>query len=214
MPEENNKTNLSEEESEEPASTLQEEAVIAEEQSAVPIVEEEPKIEPVEEIPATEPSSVPQSGNTTDPTTQAAPVNGASKPEKPPLQDTKAGQAQPQDTTVEQATESTIPSEQPAPVQPVPTQDAGTVQAEPSFLEKLKEQLGFANEKRRQKVKQNLDKVMEYAKEKQKITNDEVERITGVKDRQALKYLKILVKQGKLVRFGKKRNTFYKPAVK
>jgi len=39
-------------------------------------------------------------------------------------------------------------------------------QAEPSFLEKLKEQLGFANEKRRKKVQNNLDKIMGYAKEK------------------------------------------------
>jgi len=41
-----------------------------------------------------------------------------------------------------------------------------------------------------------------------------VERITGVKDAQATRYLEKLVKQGKLVRFGKKRNTFYKPAIK
>jgi len=84
MPEENNKTNLSEEESEEPASTLQEEAVIAEEQSAVPMVEEKPKIEPIEEVTTTEPSSAPQSGTTATPATQAAPVNGASKPEETP----------------------------------------------------------------------------------------------------------------------------------
>ena len=40
---------------------------------------------------------------------------------------------------------------------------------------------------------------------------NEVEKLTGVKDAQATNYLNILVKQGKLIRFGKKKNIFYKP---
>ncbi|PIR13377.1 hypothetical protein COV49_02470, partial [Candidatus Falkowbacteria bacterium CG11_big_fil_rev_8_21_14_0_20_39_10] len=41
-------------------------------------------------------------------------------------------------------------------------------------------------------------------------SHDDVERLTGVKHAQATKYLKILTKQGKLIRFGKTANTFYK----
>ncbi len=86
---------------------------------------------------------------------------------------------------------------------------------EPSFttkyINKLKEQLGLANLKRKQKARKNLDKIMEYARQTQKVTNDDVERITGVKDSQAENYLNKLIKQGKLVRFGKTKNIFYKP---
>lgn len=82
------------------------------------------------------------------------------------------------------------------------------------FLDKLKELRQQANQKRRENMEKNLAKIMEYARQEQKVTNDDVERITGVSDRQALNYLKKLVKAGKLVRFGKKRNVFYKPVEK
>ncbi len=79
------------------------------------------------------------------------------------------------------------------------------------FLDKLKKLRQQANQKRQENMKKNLAIIMEYAHRKQKITNDETEKITGVKNTQAYKYLKILVKQGKLVKFGKNINTFYKP---
>jgi len=52
---------------------------------------------------------------------------------------------------------------------------------------------------------------MEYAVKTQKVTNDDVERLTGVGDAQAARYLKKLTKQGKIIKFGKTSNTFYKP---
>ena len=79
------------------------------------------------------------------------------------------------------------------------------------FLDKLKDLRKQANEKRAQVAKENLEKILKYAKEQQRITNDEVEKLTGVGDTQAANYLNTLVKQGKLIRFGKKRNIFYKP---
>ncbi|MBU4257011.1 DUF977 family protein [Patescibacteria group bacterium] len=60
-------------------------------------------------------------------------------------------------------------------------------------------------------MQKNLNNIMEYARETQKITNNDVERITKVKHTQSSKYLKMLVKQGLLVKFGKTKNTFYKP---
>jgi len=83
-----------------------------------------------------------------------------------------------------------------------------------SFLDKLKELRQKANAKRRENIEKNLKKIMAYAAETQKVTNNEVERLTGVSDRQALNYLSILVKRGDLVRFGKQKNNFYKPIKK
>lgn len=79
------------------------------------------------------------------------------------------------------------------------------------FKDKLKEFRQKANQKRKEKMEKNLEKIMQYAWEKQKVTNNEVEKLTGVGDKQAERYLKILVKKRKLVKFGKTKNTFYKP---
>ncbi len=95
------------------------------------------------------------------------------------------------------------------PIVPVPSK------AEAPFMVKFLKHLGIlrgkANQKRQENIQARLDKIMVYAREKQKITNDEVERLTGVSDTQATRYLKKLVKEKKLVCFGKKKNVFYKP---
>jgi len=83
-----------------------------------------------------------------------------------------------------------------------------------AFLERLGVLRGQANTKRQENKARNLEKILEYAQKNNKITNNEVEKITGVSDRQALNYLQILVKKGKFERFGSKRNTFYKPVSK
>ena len=70
---------------------------------------------------------------------------------------------------------------------------------------------GQANRKRAENAAKNLEKIMAAAWKTEKITNDGVEKVTGVSDRQARRYLTKLVKQKKLRRFGKNRNTFYKP---
>ncbi len=80
-----------------------------------------------------------------------------------------------------------------------------------SFLDKLKELRGRANTVRHKHVEENLKKVEAFAKENGGVTNDDVERLTGVKDTQATNYLNNLVKQGKLIRTGEKSNTIYKP---
>ncbi len=82
------------------------------------------------------------------------------------------------------------------------------------YLVKLFAQLKTANAKRQEKKQANLNKIMAYAKERQKITNNDVEKLTGVKHVQAAKYLKILTKKRLLVRFGKTTNIFYKPVGK
>ncbi|RLC39238.1 hypothetical protein DRH27_00200 [Candidatus Falkowbacteria bacterium] len=79
---------------------------------------------------------------------------------------------------------------------------------------RLKELLVRANKARKTHSEKNLDIIMEYTWRTQKVTNNDVERITGVKHSQATRYLKKLVKQGKLIRFGRYRYTFYKPIKK
>ena len=76
---------------------------------------------------------------------------------------------------------------------------------------RLNELLVKANEARVTNSEKNLEKIMEYARRTQKVTNNDVERITGVQDRQAGRYLKKLVKNKKLARFGRYKYTFYKP---
>jgi len=79
---------------------------------------------------------------------------------------------------------------------------------------RLNELLLKANKARITHSEKNLDRIMEYAWETQKITNDDVEKLTGVKHAQATRLLKKLVKNGKLARFGRYKYTFYKPIKK
>lgn len=96
------------------------------------------------------------------------------------------------------------------PKQPAPAKQKNKISLT-NYLKKLSEFRCFANAKRQKKMQANLDKIMEYAKKTQKVVNDDVERLTDVKHVQAVRYLNILKKQGKLIRFGKKSNIFYKP---
>lgn len=108
------------------------------------------------------------------------------------------------------------PAPAPQASQPVqPLSRSASVKTAMPFMVKFKNKLAefrqIANQKRTEKMQKNLSIITQYAREKQRITNDEVEKLTGVKDAQATNYLNILVKQGKLIRFGKKKNIFYKP---
>jgi hypothetical protein len=57
---------------------------------------------------------------------------------------------------------------------------------------------------------ENLAKILAGAKANGKVTNDDVERLLGVSDRQASRYLNELARQGKLVKYGRFKQTFYK----
>ena len=99
------------------------------------------------------------------------------------------------------------------PIITTPTPAPAMVRPVLSFLDKLKELRGQANKKRAENKQKNLEKILKYAREHNRITNDEVEEITKVRDDRATEYLNILVKQGKIIRFGKTKNTFYKPVI-
>ena len=69
---------------------------------------------------------------------------------------------------------------------------------------KLKEKLGLRTQKR-------LDKIMDYARKKGSVTNDEAEKLLHVSDATATRYLSNLVKQGKLKPAGKTKDIKYSP---
>lgn len=148
----------------------------------------------------------------------------------PPAQPTEPAPLEPAKTTIKAPPAKNIasaplpPPAESAPPEPAPPEPAKTTTkasstekiARPattvvSFWDKLKELRAQANQKRSQRARKNEEKIMAYAREHNRITNDEVEKITGVKDSQAQRYLNKLVKKGKLIRFGKTSNTFYKP---
>jgi hypothetical protein len=87
---------------------------------------------------------------------------------------------------------------------------------QPSFEEQLKSYrrtiIVKAHAKRRERVEENIKKIMAFTRENGRITNDGVERLIGVKDSRAGQYLKKLIKEKKLVRFGAGRKIHYKIA--
>ena len=103
------------------------------------------------------------------------------------------------------------PSPIPTPIQPtsVPTESFKT-----KFITKLRSNLVTAREKRLETRDRHLEKIMNLALKTQRVTNNNVEKLLGVSDRSATRYLKILTKQGRLIRFGKAQNIFYKPIIK
>jgi len=54
-----------------------------------------------------------------------------------------------------------------------------------------------------------LEKIMEMAKEKRVVVNDDVEKLLKVSNATATRYLNELVKTGRLKRFGAKRHEKY-----
>jgi len=102
------------------------------------------------------------------------------------------------------------PAKEPAPIIIAPEEVKEAVPFMMKFLDHLGVLRKDANLKRQQQMQEKLEAILGYVREHQQITNDEVEKLTGVKDAQAAKYLKILVNQGKLIMFGYKRNAYYK----
>jgi hypothetical protein len=62
----------------------------------------------------------------------------------------------------------------------------------------------------RVRMADRLEKIVVFARENGKVTNNDVERLTGVKDTRAVHYLNMLIKQNRLARFNENKSTFYK----
>jgi predicted HTH transcriptional regulator len=79
------------------------------------------------------------------------------------------------------------------------------------LIAKLKEKLFYARQKKQQKITANLEKIMAYALEHERITNTQAQAIIRKSHRQTVRYLNQLLKQDQLTKFGTKSNIFYKP---
>jgi len=98
---------------------------------------------------------------------------------------------------------------QPAPAEsaPIAAQIRSSVQEDKSgFIRALMAQALAKIHSNRQK---KLEILMESARKKRRITNDEAQKILRVSDKTAERYLKELVEQGKLERFGSTRDAHY-----
>lgn len=80
-------------------------------------------------------------------------------------------------------------------------------QGEGSIVSNL---LARAREKIRFRKRKKLDKILELARAKQTIKNDDVEKFLRVSDKTAERYLNQLVKEGKLVREGHPKHALYR----
>ncbi|MFH1822174.1 MAG: DUF977 family protein [Patescibacteria group bacterium] len=155
----------------------------------------------VEETKESEPEVIPES----EVAHEAEPVEDIAAPSQevdPITAPQKAAESSPAPTPT--------PTQEPAPTIIAPAEIKESVPFMMKFLEHLGVLRKQANLKRREEMEKRLMAILEYAREHGQVTNDEVEKITGVGDRQALNYLNILVKQGKLVRFGQGLGTIYK----
>lgn len=56
---------------------------------------------------------------------------------------------------------------------------------------------------------ENLNKIKEFVKDKEKIVNDDIQKLLGVSDATATRYLDELEKQGFLRQKGKKKGVYY-----
>ena len=167
-------------------------------------------IENQPEIATTTPESQPAEQPTTAPTVPPAQTATAT----PAIEQPETVPSASPPTPVAASASETMPVKQEAPAPVTATSTSSTLASIPvigGLIEKLKQQLKTANEKRLKKKQENLEKIMACARQKQKITNQLAQRLTHVSRKQAERYLEVLVGQGKLVRFGKTKNTFYKP---
>lgn len=93
-----------------------------------------------------------------------------------------------------------LPKEEPEIVSPSPSSPFSFIS---SLLEKAREKIRLRKQKR-------LEKILELARKKGEITNDDVEKLLHVSDATATRYLSQLVKEGKLLRVGPPEKAKYK----
>ncbi|MCK4553613.1 hypothetical protein KAU19_01455 [Candidatus Parcubacteria bacterium] len=83
------------------------------------------------------------------------------------------------------------------------------------FRKKLKQLLGLANQKRRNKVENNKNKIIAFAREHNRIDNKDVRNLTGLSQERAREYLDKLEKEKKLAQMGRNGpKVFYMPIIK
>jgi Winged helix-turn-helix DNA-binding len=164
--------------------------------------------------PATEPTTSPAEASpaTTAPEASPTPTEAAPAPETGPqgplpfskTDDRQENQvAQPSTQTGQMAGNEPLA---PKP-DPIPPPSAAAPQAQPiivpptgNFIRNL---LAKASAKIQSKKKAKLEKILQVLNTKNKITNDEVQKLLRVSDATATRYLSALAKEGKIKQVGK-----------
>ncbi|MDD5032156.1 MAG: winged helix-turn-helix transcriptional regulator [Patescibacteria group bacterium] len=102
---------------------------------------------------------------------------------------------------------SVSPTENPSSFVPLggTTEDKPTPSGLSALLARAREMIQFRKRKK-------LEKILELARGKGKITNNDIQKLLRVSDATATRYLSQLVKEGKLTRFGPANNPFYQIA--
>lgn len=92
---------------------------------------------------------------------------------------------------------------------PVLNQEEVQKQVEEKLKVSLDEKRKLANEERKKRKTENLQKIMEFAKVKRTITNDDIRDLLHVSQSTATNYLSELVNQGMLKKQGEREGTKY-----
>jgi len=171
------------------------------------VMADDPAAAPAAETPQTPVSdglSEPIPTAPAEPTPAVPAEQAASTPEVAPSEPAEPVSEAAQEAT---AAEPRSEAEQPEP-EPTPrTQGAASAASAPNAtsgktLEQDRELLKIARAKIQTKKQQKLEKIMTLFEKKEKITNDDVEKLLHCSDATARRYLNELVRQGKLKRVG------------
>jgi predicted HTH transcriptional regulator len=153
-------------------------------------MEEEQKVSQNNESETPKEEALPKEKPSTEAPVENPQIEQESPKETPP--ETQPEVEEPQIETQEIPQEA-IPITQPPPPPEIPAQP------EPSRLRQLWQR--FLESLKGRKAKR-LEKILQLAKEKREITNDDVEKLLHVSDKTATRYLNELVREGKLKRLG------------
>ncbi|MDQ5971652.1 MAG: hypothetical protein QG566_598 [Patescibacteria group bacterium] len=165
-------------------------------ESAEPIQPIEP-INQVPEIKPEEPTPV------SDPIQEQVEVKTEEKVEEKIEENTKT------ETVVEEKQEQKTEEKIPQEIQQTKTEEELFSPRKYLMSLLVKANLAVQNKKRK-----NLDKLIEYFNTKEKVKNNDVEKLLGVKDAAATNYLNRLVKDNKIERHGTGSGTWYSKTLK
>ncbi|MBC7074134.1 MarR family transcriptional regulator [Candidatus Parcubacteria bacterium] len=147
--------------------------------------------QPIEEEKASEPDVFKEQES-------QAPIQEAE--ETTPLSPKEPEEEKPVETPTEETKIPETPSEPPSQLETQP------IAQSPSFDFRI-----LARQAKERKREKRLQKLLEFARKKGKITNDEIEKFLHVSDATATRYAKELVRRGLLKKSGKTKSTYYEP---
>lgn len=93
---------------------------------------------------------------------------------------------------------------------PTEVRPSGAGPSPSEILIRRKELLVRARQKKKEVIRKNEEKILEFLREKGKISNDKVQKLLRVSHATAFRYLRNLEKKGLISRFGSGKNIIYR----